>query len=310
MNIINTSVEILKADILSLDVDAVVNPANTRLLMGGGLAGVIRAKGGASIEEEAVAKGPIAVGESVWTRAGMLKQKYVIHSATMAMDHHTDQDIIRAAAASMLACADALKVESLAVPALGCGVGGFSYVGAAKIMIQEVLKFLRTHKKTTLRRVVFCLLDQEAYEIFDKTISGYVRHLQEDLAWGPYVTVDIIIELPGGIVLIERSNPPYGWALPGGFVDVGESLEQAAFREAREETGLELEGMRQFHTYSDPSRDPRFHTVSTVFVARGKGRPQFGDDAKGLKVIARDDLLKHAYAFDHARIIKDYLGST
>ncbi|MDO8580742.1 MAG: NUDIX hydrolase [Candidatus Omnitrophota bacterium] len=118
----------------------------------------------------------------------------------------------------------------------------------------------------------------------------------------------MIIELPQGIVLIERSNPPYGWALPGGFVDYGESLEAAARREAKEETNLELEGLRQFHTYSDPGRDPRFHTISTVFIARGKGRPQSGDDAKGLKIAAYNDLLNGTYAFDHKEIIREYLS--
>ena len=138
-------------------------------------------------------------------------------------------------------------------------------------------------------------------------MSGYVRHILEDLSLGPYVTVDIIVELTEGLILIERSNPPYGWALPGGFVDCGESLEQAAAREAKEETNLDLADVRQFHTYSTPDRDPRFHTISTVFIAKGVGQPQFGDDAKGLKIVPYKDLLKLDYAFDHKKIIEDYL---
>ena len=109
-----------------------------------------------------------------------------------------------------------------------------------------------------------------------------------------------------GIILIERSNPPYGWALPGGFLDYGESLEQAAVREAKEETNMGLENLRQFHTYSKPGRDPRFQTVSTVFIATGKGIPQFGDDAKSLKIVRYDDLSNLDYAFDHKEIIKEY----
>ncbi|NLE64722.1 MAG: NUDIX hydrolase [Elusimicrobia bacterium] len=131
----------------------------------------------------------------------------------------------------------------------------------------------------------------------------------DDLGWGPYVTTDIIIEVAGGVVIIERSNPPYGWALPGGFVDRGESLETAACREAKEETGLDLEDLRQFHIYSDPSRDPRFHTVTTVFTAKGIGTPRAGDDAKGLRVVPRAELLKRTYAFDHDKVLSDYLTS-
>lgn len=124
----------------------------------------------------------------------------------------------------------------------------------------------------------------------------------------PFVTVDMIIEVSGGIVIIERLNPPHGWALPGGFVDVGESLEDAARREAKEETNLDLEDLRQMHTYSDPKRDPRFHTVSTVFTARGRGKAQSGDDAKNLKIVPHEELLNIEYAFDHKQVVKDYLS--
>ena len=99
------------------------------------------------------------------------------------------------------------------------------------------------------------------------------------LSLGPYSTVDIIIEMEGGVVLIERKNPPFGWAIPGGFVDYGESLETCAVREAKEETGIEVSNLVQMHIYSDPNRDPRFHTICTVFVAQGKCVPKGADDA-------------------------------
>jgi 8-oxo-dGTP diphosphatase len=122
----------------------------------------------------------------------------------------------------------------------------------------------------------------------------------------PVPTVDIIIEWSSGqIVLIQRKNPPLGWALPGGFVDYGETLEDAAVREAREETSLEILFLRQFHTYSRPDRDPRRHTISTVFIARGQGRPQAADDAVALGLFARDDL-PSPLAFDHREILDDY----
>lgn len=122
----------------------------------------------------------------------------------------------------------------------------------------------------------------------------------------PAPTVDLIIELGGGrIVLIERKNPPHGWALPGGFVDYGESLETAAVREAKEETCLDVELLRQFHTYSEPTRDPRSHTISTVYIARAEGEPTGADDAAEARGFRRDEL-PEALAFDHARILDDY----
>ena len=122
----------------------------------------------------------------------------------------------------------------------------------------------------------------------------------------PVPTVDIIIELEEGIVLVRRKNPPYGWALPGGFVDYGESLEEAAVREAKEETSLDVELVSQLGAYSDPSRDPRQHNISIVFQARAKGRPQAGDDASGIGIFSHD-ALPHELAFDHDKIISDYL---
>jgi 8-oxo-dGTP diphosphatase len=122
----------------------------------------------------------------------------------------------------------------------------------------------------------------------------------------PYLTVDIIIEVEDrGIVLIERKNPPHGWALPGGFVDYGESLEQAAVREAKEETSLEVRLSEQFYTYSDPSRDPRHHTVSTVYIATASGDPRGADDARKAAVF-REDNLPAPLVFDHPRILRDY----
>jgi ADP-ribose pyrophosphatase YjhB (NUDIX family) len=122
----------------------------------------------------------------------------------------------------------------------------------------------------------------------------------------PIPTVDIIIELEGkGIVLIKRKNPPFGWAIPGGFVDYGESLEQGAIREAKEETNLEVELVRQFHAYSNPNRDPRHHTISTVYIGRAKGKPEAKDDALEIGIFSRENLPQDI-AFDHREILNDY----
>ena len=123
----------------------------------------------------------------------------------------------------------------------------------------------------------------------------------------PFLTVDIIIELKGGrgIILIRRAKPPYGWALPGGFVDYGESLEDAARREAGEETSLEVELAGQLGAYSAPDRDPRHHTVSVVFVATASGEPRAASDAQEVGIFSEGDLPTEL-AFDHARILADY----
>jgi ADP-ribose pyrophosphatase YjhB (NUDIX family) len=121
----------------------------------------------------------------------------------------------------------------------------------------------------------------------------------------PVPTVDIIIEVKGGIVLIERKNEPRGWALPGGFADYGESFEQAAIREAKEETSLDIRLVEQLHTYSEPGRDPRMHTATTVFIAQATGTPVAGDDAGRVKVFPKDRI--PLLVFDHNAIIADYL---
>jgi len=123
----------------------------------------------------------------------------------------------------------------------------------------------------------------------------------------PFLTVDAIIEYKGGIVLIKRSNPPFGWAIPGGFVDYGEPLEKAVAREAKEETNLNIYNLRQVHTYSDPKRDPRFHTVCTVFSATGRGTPRAGDDALRIRIVRPSELKTIRFAFDHGNVLRDYL---
>ena len=125
----------------------------------------------------------------------------------------------------------------------------------------------------------------------------------------PVPTVDIIIELVDRphrpIILIERLNSPFGWAIPGGFIDYGELAEVAARREAQEETGLAVELVEQFHVYSDPSRDPRQHTMSVVFLAMAKGEPQAGDDAKNIGIF-ESWRIPGNLCFDHDRVVRDY----
>lgn len=138
-------------------------------------------------------------------------------------------------------------------------------------------------------------------------MSRHVGERADGRPRNPVPTVDIIIEYEGGVVLIERRNPPHGWALPGGFIDYGESAEAAAIREAAEETSLKLESLRQFHVYSDPRRDCRMHTITTVFSAVGVGDARAADDARALKVFARTGIPSEM-AFDHRAILDDYFA--
>jgi len=216
-----------------------------------------------------------------------------------------DEQAIRTACARRLDEARRGRKPYVALPALGIGGGGLTPVAAGKIMVQEAIRVARVGT-SDLREILFIYPPAEGYEDFEKAVTGYVRHFLDALIWGPFVTVDAIIETQGGIVLIERSNPPFGYALPGGFVDYGETLEEAVAREAREETGLELRDLRQFHTYSEPSRDPRFHTVTTVFSARADGPPKAGDDAAACHVVKPSELDGLPFAFDHGQVLRDY----
>ncbi|AEA47710.1 macro domain-containing protein [Archaeoglobus veneficus] len=164
-------VEILAyhGDITKLEVDAIVNAANTRLIMGGGVAGAIKRAGGKEIEDEAVAKGPIKIGEAVATTAGKLKAKYVIHSPTMGMDFKTDENKIRLSVQAALKKADELGVETIAFPAMGTGVGGFSREEAAKIMIEEIKKHI--DNGTNIKKIILADVNREQVEAFERVIG-------------------------------------------------------------------------------------------------------------------------------------------
>ncbi|KPK47951.1 MAG: hypothetical protein AMJ77_01370 [Dehalococcoidia bacterium SM23_28_2] len=159
-------ISLARGDIAQQDVEAIVNAANNRLWMGGGVAGAIKRAGGRGIEEEAVSKGPIPIGEAAVTGAGRLKARYIIHAAVMGQDLRTDADKIRQATENSLRRADELALKSIAFPALGTGVGGFSLEECARIMLDVVHK--HSTGGTGLERVVFVLYDEPAYRAFEK----------------------------------------------------------------------------------------------------------------------------------------------
>jgi O-acetyl-ADP-ribose deacetylase (regulator of RNase III)/ADP-ribose pyrophosphatase YjhB (NUDIX family) len=306
MKVEDTQIEVIKGDITEIKADAIVNAANNQLKMGGGVAGAILKKGGPEIQKEADKITPIKVGESAVTGAGSLKARYVIHAATMAMDFKTNQEIIRQATRSSLDITKEKEIKSLAFCALGCGVGRFPLDKAARIMLEEVIKYAKWNHN--LKKVIFVLYEDKAYKIFLDILNERFSRTMEKLTENPIPTVDIIIEKEGEIVLIKRKNPPFGWALPGGFCELNETVETGAFREAEEETGLQVKDLKQFHVYSDPERDPRFHTISVVFTAKADGEPKAASDAKEAKYFSESNLPAEI-AFDHKKIIEDYFKS-
>ncbi len=303
MEIHDTKIEVIKADITEVKIDAIVNAANNKLIMGGGVAAAIKKKGGSSIEEEAKKQGPIKIGEAIITGAGKLKAKFIIHTATMGMDFKTNQQIIRQATRSALQKTKNKDINSIALPALGCGVGGFAKEDAAKIMLEEVMTF--SQKNETLKEVIFVLYDDKTYKIFKDVIEDRFKIIKRKIEKHPIPTVDIIIEKNGNIILIKRENPPFGWAIPGGFIELGETVEAAAEREAKEETGVNIKNLKQFGVYSDPERDPRFHAISCVFTAETGEEPKASSDAKEAKFFSKD-ALPDDIVFDHKKIIDDY----
>ena len=159
--------EVVEADITELDVDAIANAANDHLWMGAGVAGAIKRAGGVEIEREAVAKGPIAVGDAVATGGGRLKARHVIHGAVMGQDLRTNGELVRRTTERCLEVADELGCEAIALPAFGTGVGGFPLEECAQLMIGAV----RAHEPRTLRRVVFAVFGDEARRAFDAALA-------------------------------------------------------------------------------------------------------------------------------------------
>ena len=161
--------EVYRGDITQLELDALVNAANNRLWMGGGVAGALKRAGGKEIEAEAVKKGPIPVGEAAITGAGKLKARYIIHAAVMGQDLKTDAEKVRQATRNSLLRGDELGIKSIAFPALGTGVGGFPLDECARVMISEVRQY--SVKKTGLEKVVFVLYDEPAYQAFKQELD-------------------------------------------------------------------------------------------------------------------------------------------
>jgi len=167
-----TAIEVIQGDITACAVDAIVNAANNHLWMGAGVAGAIKRHGGQVIEDEAVRQGPIPVGEAIVTGGGLLKARHVIHAAAMGQDLVTNADLIRQATINSLRRANHLGLTSIAMPALGTGVGGFPVDEAARVMIDATCSVLHSTPLTSLKQVVFVLFTPDAHQAFEQALAG------------------------------------------------------------------------------------------------------------------------------------------
>jgi ADP-ribose pyrophosphatase YjhB (NUDIX family) len=279
----NTRVRILSSDISKLKVDALVIPATI----------------GLTTDDKI---------KNLLAHDKRRRRPALFYASVAREDFNSDENIVRKAYASVLACAAKARCKSLAFVHPDWDKIRFPLKATAKIMAQEVLKHIR-QEAIVLPDIIFAISKKSEQGRWQKIVFSYMNYIIHKLSQGPFSTVDIIIESADmGIVLIERSNPPFGWALPGGFVDYGESLEKAALREAKEETNLDVFDLKQFHVYSQPGRDPRFHTIATVFSAKAKGAIKARSDAQDIGIFYFAQIKKMKLAFDHNQVIEDYFN--
>jgi len=296
---------VTKGDITDFPCDALVYEANTHLNADEGLAALIKRKGGKTVEEAMAKMVPAKVGDALFSPAAGLPVKFLIHAITTGLNPKIDSPVIRRATYNSLMCAQKNALSAVAFPVLGQGLGEMPYEAVSKLMAQEILRYIKAVADPSLKKITVVCSSDEAFDIFKNSICGYLEHL---VLLGPFLVVDGIVEYQDGIVLVERTNPPFGWALPGGFVDYGESVEAAVVREVQEETNLAFKNIRQFKVYSDKERDPRFHTATVAFIGKGEGLVKAASDAKDARLFKFNELPADL-AFDHKKIIDEYLAS-
>jgi ADP-ribose pyrophosphatase YjhB (NUDIX family) len=219
-------------------------------------------------------------------------------------------ECVRESVLRALMQAESSGITSVAFAALGCTDGGLPKAHSSKVIAQEIFRYIKDvpfGKTPQVTSITIAVDDDDTKAVFVKNIEGYIGYMSHKGLLGPYLTVDGIVEYDNGIVLIERTNPPLGYALPGGFVDYGETVEHAVVREIKEETNLEFSDIVLLGVTSDPTRDARFHTVSVVYYGKGSGMLRAGDDACAAHVFALD-ALPQEIAFDHRQLIEKYIA--
>jgi ADP-ribose pyrophosphatase YjhB (NUDIX family) len=247
-------------------------------------------------------------GQAVLRKDDFFNTGYIIF---INLSRVKKQEVVRKALDSCFKRVRRYNIESLGFLADSFKNNG-DFAVFSKIAAQEIFRQARIKDKKRFKKILLITESSSTENILSRNVTSYLNHIK--INRGPFLTVDGLVQYKNGIVLIERSNPPLGLALPGGFVDYGEKVEDAVIREVKEETNLDFINIKQFKVYSDRFRDPRFHTVSVVFTGKGRGKLKAASDAKKALVFEivkgkrRLAKLPDNIAFDHKKIIKDFLN--
>jgi len=301
----NIEISVVMSDITEFPCDALVYEANTHFNADGGLAAMVKLKGGKTVEAAMAKFVPAKIGDVLFSPAAGLPVKFLIHAVTTGLNPKIDTSVIRKATYNSLLCAQKNNLAAVSFPVLGQGLGDMPYEAVSKLMAQEIFRYIQTTTAPALKKITIVCASDEAFDVFKNNICAYLNHL---ILQGPFLVVSGVVEYQDGIVLVERTNPPFGWSLPGGFVDYNESVEVAVAREVQEETNLAFKNIRQLKVYSDKDRDPRFHTVVVAFAGKGEGLIKPASDAKDARLFKINEIPAEL-AFDHRKIIDDYLAS-
>lgn len=232
--------------------------------------------------------------------------KYLFRAYISGSSENDIEKEIRTATRDCLLQGMKLFCNSVAFPILGYKTQKITAEGAFQIMMEEIISIV--DRKVNLKYIMV-VVPKKFFKRCEKITTGMLESLTKKIFRNPYPAADIIIKKERGIVLVYRKNFPTGWAIPGGFINYGESAENAAIREAKEETGLEIKNLKLFGVFSKPGRDTRFHTISIVFTANGKGEINAGDDARIAKIFYKEHLPENI-AFDHREILMQFFNKT
>ncbi|MCF7874615.1 MAG: NUDIX hydrolase [Candidatus Omnitrophica bacterium] len=247
-------------------------------------------------------------GQAVLRKDDFFNSEYVIFINLSCVKK---QEVIRKALDSCFRRVKRYNIESLGF-LTDSFKNSVDFAVFSKIAAQEIFRQAKINDKKRLKKILLITESGLTENILSRNVIGYLNHIK--INRGPFLTVDGLVQYKNGIVLVERRNPPLGLALPGGFVDYGEKVEDAVAREVKEETNLDFINIKQFKVYSDKFRDPRFHTVSVVFTGKGRGKLKAASDAKKALVLeivkgkSRLAKLPDNIAFDHKKVIKDFLN--